>query len=205
MINVSYIKQSPTADEVMETDRERVETMQEESDDEIKTDTTYSLDVVSVTQLTIISDDQENDKKGIYIMSAALVAALDRVKMNERNETYLLTAVINALELDPNNFNISRSPIRRVRISARSKLTSQIQEALQAAPFVHGEKNTVTISRHIGIVIVEQVRILVFLFRYSQTICRRLGDAISKKNDIFRTCPIITICVWRTLLYFLFV
>ena len=33
------------------------------------------------------------------------------------------------------------------------------------------------------IVIVGQVRILLFLFRYFQTICRRLGDAISKFGE----------------------
>ena len=106
MINVNFIKPSPTAEEMMETDSERVETTQEESNDE-----TYSPDEDSDTQATLIFDGQKNNKKGIDIMSLGLASALDRAKISDRNPTYLLAAVIDILVL-PNNYNISRLTIR---------------------------------------------------------------------------------------------
>ena len=108
MISVNFIKQSPTADEIMNTDSERDEIMQEESD-EMSTDISYSPDEGSDTQSIVMSDVEENNKKGIDIMSSSLAAALDCAKISDRNVTYLLAAVIDALELDPNNYNISRS------------------------------------------------------------------------------------------------
>ena len=75
MINVEFIKQLPTVDEIVDTDSKRIESTQEESDDEIKTDTSYSPDEGSDTQLIVISDGQENNKKGIDIMPLSLVAA----------------------------------------------------------------------------------------------------------------------------------
>ena len=65
-------------------------------------------------------------------MSSDLAAILDLTKISDRNATYLLVAVIDALELDSNNYNISRSAIGRGRISARSKIAGQIREDLQA-------------------------------------------------------------------------
>ena len=75
MINVEFIKQLPTVDEIVDTDSKRIESTQEESDDEIKTDTSYSPDEGSDTQLIVISDGQENNKKGIDIMPLSLVTA----------------------------------------------------------------------------------------------------------------------------------
>ena len=75
MINVEFIKQLPTVDEIVDTDSKRIESTQEESDDEIKTDTSYSPDEGIDTQLIVISDGQENNKKGIDIMPLSLVAA----------------------------------------------------------------------------------------------------------------------------------
>ena len=54
-INVNFIKQSPAVDEIMETDSERVETTQEEIDDKMRTDTSYSPDEGSDLQSTVIS------------------------------------------------------------------------------------------------------------------------------------------------------
>ena len=68
----------------------------------MRTDTSYSPDEGSDTQSTVISDGQENDKKGIDIMSPSLAAASDHAKISERNATYLLVAAIDALELYPN-------------------------------------------------------------------------------------------------------
>ena len=44
-------------------DSERVETTQEESDDEMRTDKSYNPDEGSDTQSTVISDAQENKEK----------------------------------------------------------------------------------------------------------------------------------------------
>ena len=131
MINANFIKQSPTANEIMATDSERVETTQE-SDDEMRINILYSPEESSGTQSIIVSDGQENNKKNIDIMFPSLTAS--RAKISDRNATYLLTAVIDALELDANNYNISWTVIRRGRISARSKIATQIREDLQAAP-----------------------------------------------------------------------
>ena len=110
MINVSFFKHLPIADEIMETDRESFETTQ---DDKIRTDKSYSPDEgISETQSTVKPDGHENNKKGIDIMSPGL-AALDCAKISDQNATKL-AAVIDALELDPNNYNISRSAIRQV-------------------------------------------------------------------------------------------
>ena len=59
----------------MDTDSEGVETTQEDSHDEMRTDKTYSPDESGDTQSTIISDGQENNKKGNDIMSPSLEAA----------------------------------------------------------------------------------------------------------------------------------
>ena len=93
----------------MDTECERVETTQENSDDEMRTDASNSPDEGNDTQLTVISDGQENNKKNIDIMSPSLPAAFDRAKISDRNATYLLSALIDALELDPNNYNIRQS------------------------------------------------------------------------------------------------
>ena len=88
----------------------------------MRTDTSYIPDKCSDTQSTVISDGQENNKKGIDIMSPNQTGALDRSKISDRNTTYLLVAVIDVLELDPNNYNISRSSIHPGRMSAWSKI-----------------------------------------------------------------------------------
>ena len=49
MINFILIKKSPTFDEIMNTDSERVETTQEESHDELRIHTSYSPDEGSET------------------------------------------------------------------------------------------------------------------------------------------------------------
>ena len=45
-------------------------------------------------------------------MSPDLTAALDRAKIRDQNANYLPAEVIEALELDPNNYNISKSANR---------------------------------------------------------------------------------------------
>ena len=69
MINVNFIKQSPAVDEIMETDSERVETTQEEIDDKMRTDTSYSPDEDSDTLSTVISDGQEDNEQSFDIRS----------------------------------------------------------------------------------------------------------------------------------------
>ena len=104
------------------------ETTHAESDDEMKTDTSYSPDEGSDTQSTVISDGQENNKKGIDIMSPSLATISDHAKVSGRNAIYLLAAVIDALELDPDNYNISRLFVETVY------LHGQIREDLWSAP-----------------------------------------------------------------------
>ena len=80
-------------------------------------------------------------------MSSSLAAVLqvNHAKISDRNATYLLAAVIDDFELDPNNYNISRSAIHRGRISVRSNISGKIWEDLQAASqvalslVVHGD------------------------------------------------------------------
>ena len=49
--------------------------------------------------------------------------------------------------------------------------------------YTRREKYSNVLQTHTSIVIVGQVRILVFHLRYSQTVCSRLGDAISKFGE----------------------
>ena len=92
------------------------------------------MKVVTLSQSTVIFYDQENNKTGIGIMFPSLAAALDRVKISDRNATNLFAALIDALKLHPNNYNINRSAIYPDRIFAQSKIASLIREDLQAAP-----------------------------------------------------------------------
>ena len=72
----------------------------------MRTYTPYNPDEGNDTQSTFKSDGQESSEKSIDVMSSGLAAALDRAKISDRNATYLLAAVIDALELDPYSYNI---------------------------------------------------------------------------------------------------
>ena len=95
MINVNFIKQSSTA----------------ESDDG-----RGQIDRIAPTKVVTFSRQlylmvKRITKKIIDIMSPMPAMALERSKISDRNATY-------ALELDPDNYKISRPAIRRGRISA---------------------------------------------------------------------------------------
>ena len=64
---------------------ERVETTHEGSDNEMRTDTSYSLDEAIDTQSTVISNDQDNNKNGIDLMSPSLAAAFRSLE-NQRTK-----------------------------------------------------------------------------------------------------------------------
>ena len=90
MINFNFIKQSPTVDEIIEDDIKRVETMQEESDDEMRLDTLYSPDEGSdATQSTVISDGQENNKKDIDLMYPHCYSCCIRSREDQRSKRNL--------------------------------------------------------------------------------------------------------------------
>ena len=83
MININFIKQSSTADEIIETNSRRVETAQEDSDDDMRIDTSVTI------TLHVYSMVKRITKRAFkYLMCPGLAAALDRAKISDRNETY---------------------------------------------------------------------------------------------------------------------
>ena len=77
----------------------------------MRTDTSYSPDKGSDTQSTVIS----------LIVKRITKRASIYAKISDRNATYLLAAVIDALELDPVNSNISRSFVKAIYLQLHDR------------------------------------------------------------------------------------
>lgn len=67
------------------------------------------------------------------LMTPGVVAALDRMNVSSRKATYIISAVLGALNQDVQDYNISCSSIQRHRIQVRKEIFSDLKENLQIA------------------------------------------------------------------------
>lgn len=67
------------------------------------------------------------------IMTPGVVAALDRANVSSRKATYIVSAVLSAVKMDVQDFNISSSSIQRHRIAVRREIFADLKENLQVA------------------------------------------------------------------------
>lgn len=72
-------------------------------------------------------------KPKLNIMTPKLVAALDRTGTTPRQATYILTAATEALGIDVNEVNLSRSTVQRARVDIRKDVATQLKSKLKVA------------------------------------------------------------------------
>ncbi|XP_066601758.1 uncharacterized protein [Prorops nasuta] len=67
------------------------------------------------------------------IVTVELAAALDRTNTTSRSASFILNAVVQALGLNPDHYNLSKSTIHRQRVKYRSERASELKNNIQLA------------------------------------------------------------------------